>query len=149
MTVLLLGSLVAILALPLVAQAAVETHTGQGIGPVYDRAHEITVNGIIQTVVAKPKAGAPAGMHLLVMGPEGLVDTHVGPFLSKATKQALQEGTAVRVVGAMTSIRGKSYLLARQLTVGGQTIKVRSSHGLLAPELTNHRAHSSNEGGAR
>jgi hypothetical protein len=123
----------AILAVPLGAQPASETHAGQGLGPVYDAAHEITVNGTIQTVVTRHTKGTPAGMHLMVMGPEGLVDAHVGPFLNKANRDALQEGAAVRITGAMSSQHGKTYLLARELTVGNRTITVRSTHGLLAP----------------
>ncbi|HWW15610.1 MAG TPA: hypothetical protein VN310_13185 [Candidatus Dormibacteraeota bacterium] len=135
----------AILAVPLGAQPASEARTGSGIGPVYDAAHEITVNGTIQTVVIKHTKGSPAGMHLMVMGPEGVVDAHVGPFLSKANREALQEGAPVRIVGAMSSQHGKSYLLARELTVGNRTITVRSEHGLLAPMPTGRRARSRGE----
>jgi hypothetical protein len=143
---LLSGLLFAILAIPLVAQPATEVHPGLGIGPVYDAAHEVTLNGIIQTVVTKHTKGVPVGMHLLVSGPEGVVDAHVGPFLNKQAKEALREGTPIRIVGAKTSIRGKSYLLARQLTVDGHTFTVRSRHGLLAPQPSNHRVHSTNQG---
>ena len=69
---LLSGLLFAILAVPLVAQPATEVHPGQGIGPVYDAAHEVTLNGIIQQIVTKHTAGTPAGMHLLVTGPGGV-----------------------------------------------------------------------------
>ena len=148
---LLTGLTFAILAVPLVAQPATEVRPGQGIGPVYDAAHEVTLNGIIQQVVTKHTAGAPAGMHLLVTGPKGVVDAHVGPFLNKQAKEALREGTPIRIVGAKTSIRGKSYLLARQLTVDGHTFAVRSKHGALVREAANHRVHSADEvkGGAQ
>jgi hypothetical protein len=130
---LLAGLLLAILAVPLVAQPPTETHVGHGFSPVYDAAHETTLTGTIRKVVTQHAAGSPAGMHLLVSGPEGVVDAHVGPFLTKETKQALQEGTPVRIVGAMTSMHGKGYLLARLLTVGDHTVKIRSERGLLAP----------------
>ncbi|MGO8796429.1 MAG: hypothetical protein ACLQLC_16530 [Candidatus Sulfotelmatobacter sp.] len=153
---LISGLLLAIAAFPLVAQPASETRAGHGIGPVYDSAHEITLSGTIQAVVTKHAKGSPAGMHLMVMGSEGLVDAHVGSFLSKQVKEALHEGDAVRIVGAMTSEHGKSYLLARTLTVGGQTVKVRSEHGLLGPMPSGQRhARSANKtavetnGGAR
>jgi len=133
----------AIVAVPLGAQAASETHSG--IGPVYDAAHEITVNGTIQTVITKHTKGSPAGMHLMVIGSEGVVDAHVGPFLSKATKEALQEGAPVRIVGAMTLQHGKSYLMARELTVGNRTLMVRSERGMLVPMPTARRARSGGE----
>jgi hypothetical protein len=130
---LLTGLLIAVVAVPLGAQPAPETSAGRGIGPVYDGTHEVTLNGTIEQVVTKHVVGSPAGMHLLVMGPEGVVDAHVGPFLSKATRDSLQAGSRIRVVGAMTTLRGKSYLLARVLTVNDRTITVRGSRGTLAP----------------
>lgn len=133
-------ALLAIVAVPLTAQPADQAQAAKGIGPVYNAAHEITLDGWIQTVVTKHTPGSPAGIHLMVMGPEGLVDAHVGPFLDKEMKSALQEGAPVRIVGAMASLRGNDYLLARQLTVDGRTITVRSEHGLLAPiRSTAHR----------
>jgi len=142
---LLLGLLFAVVALPLSAQPASESHAGQGLGPAYDAAHEITVNGTIQTIVTRHTKGSPAGMHLIVMGPEGVVDAHVGPFLSKANREALQEGMPVHIVGAMALQHGKSYLMARELTVGNRTITVRSEHGLLAPMPTARHARSRSE----
>ena len=126
---LLTGLLFAILAVPLGAQPAPESRVGHGFGPLYDAAHETTLHWTIQEVVTKHAVGSPAGMHLLVAGPQGVVDAHVGPFLSKETKEALQTGTPVRIVGAMASLHGKNYLLARELTVGGTTVTVRSEHG--------------------
>jgi hypothetical protein len=130
---LLSGLLFAILAVPLGAQPASESRLGRGFGPVYDAAHETTVNGTIQKVVTKHTVGSPAGMHLLVAGPQGLVDTHVGPFLSKQTTAALQAGMPVRIVGANVSMHGRNYFLARQLTVGNNTVTIRNEHGLLRP----------------
>lgn len=130
---LLAGLLLAISVVPAAAQEAAESHLGRGFGPVYDAAHEITLTGTIQEVVTQHVAGSPAGIHLLVAGPHGVVDAHVGPFLSKQTKESLQVGMPVRIVGAMSSPEGKSYLLARVLTVGATTVIVRSAHGLLLP----------------
>ena len=115
---LLAGLLLAIVAVPLRAQPAPETRNGRGFGPVYDAAHETTLNGTIREVVTKREPGSPAGMHLLVAGPEGVVDTHVGPFLSKQTQEALHSGAQVQIVGAMSSLHGKNYLLVRELVVG-------------------------------
>lgn len=128
---LLVGILFAILAFPLGAQTTPESPAGRGFGPVYDVTHEITLNGTIQQVVTTHVTGSPAGMHLLVSSPRGIVDTHVGSFLSKETKESLQAGAAVRIVGAPILLHGKEYFLARQLTVGGSTVTLRSEHGLL------------------
>jgi len=137
---LIAGLLVAILAVPMFAQPASEARP-HGFGPFYDSAHEITLNGTIRTIVTAHTKGSPAGMHLLVTGPEGnVVDAHLGPFLNKATRETLQEGTPIRIVGAMTTLHGKSYLYARLLTVNDRTITVRSTHGVLSPMPTARRA---------
>jgi hypothetical protein len=155
--VLLSVLLFAILAVPLPAQPAPESRSPRGFGPFYDAAHEVTLHGDIQQVVTRRVLGSPAGMHLLVAGPEGLVDAHVGPFLSQEVKAALHTGTPVQIVGAMTSLNGKSYLLARELNVGGSTVTVRSKTGFLlrahaarvVPARSQKLPQSQIEGGAR
>jgi hypothetical protein len=127
----LAGLLFAVLAVPLGAQPASETPVGQGFGVVYDAAHEITLTGTVQEVVTRRMPGRPAGMHLMVAGPQGLVDAHVGPFLSREMKEALHTGTPVQMVGAMASLRGRKYLMVRELNVGGNTVTLRSDHGFL------------------
>ena len=129
--VLFAGLLLAIFATPLGAQPASETRVGHGFGVVYDAAHEITLTGTIQGVVTRRMPGRPAGMHLMVAGPGGLVDAHVGPFLSKEMKEALHTGTPVQLVGAMASLRGRKYLMVRALNVGGTRITLRNERGSL------------------
>ncbi|MGA2100801.1 MAG: hypothetical protein ABSG34_06830, partial [Candidatus Sulfotelmatobacter sp.] len=75
------GLLLAIFALPVGAQPVDEAPTAPSRMIIYDSAHEVTINGTVQTVVAKHVAGSPAGMHLLVSGAQGTVDAHVGPFI--------------------------------------------------------------------
>jgi hypothetical protein len=128
---LLAGLLFAVQAVPLGAQPASETRVGQGFGVVYDAAHEITLTGTVQEVVTRRMPGRPAGMHLMVASPQGLVDAHVGPFLSREMKEALHTGTPVQLVGAMASLRGRKYLMVRELNVGGTKVIVRSEHGFL------------------
>jgi hypothetical protein len=158
MIVGLLIGLLTILTLPLTAQPASETHASvRGFGPVYDAAHEVTLSGTIQKVVTKHTVGSPVGLYLLVEGSRGLVDAHVGPFLSKETKDALHTGTPVQIVGANVSLHGKTYLFARELNVGGSTITVRSKRGALAHEHSNREhvargkatSHTEANGGAR
>ncbi len=128
---LLSGLLFAIIAVPLGAQTAPESRAGQGLGSGYDAAHETTFTGNIQELVMQHVAGSPAGMHLLVDGGQGVVDVHVGPFLTSETKEALHAGTPVQIVGATALLHGKEYFLARELNVGGQTITIRSKRGFL------------------
>jgi hypothetical protein len=141
---LLIGLLFAISSIPLGALAAPASRAGRGFSPTYDLARETTLTGTIQEVVTSPAPGSPAGMHLLVAGP-GVVDTHVGPFLSKETKDALQTGAPVQIIGATLSLHGKDYLLARQLTVGARTVTVRNKRGLLVYEPSTRAARSRTE----
>ena len=134
LTGVLTGVLLAFFALPVGAQPVDETHPAPSRMIIYDSAHEVTINGTVKSVLAKHVAGSPAGMHLLVTGAQGTVDAHVGPFIPKTIRQALHMGLPLEVVGSMTTVRGKQFLLVRQLIYGGQTITVRNSHGfLLAP----------------
>lgn len=108
----------------------------------YNASHELTVTGTVQQVVTKHAMGSPAGMHLLVAGPEGVVDAHVGPFMSKDTREALHTGLPIQIVGAMENLRGKQYLMARQLVFGGRTVTVRSRTGFLLGAAESRRATS-------
>jgi hypothetical protein len=152
---LLTGLLFAILAVPLGAQTTPQPRAVRGFGPAYDAAHEITLNGTIQEVVTRHAIGSPAGMHLLVAGPAGVVDAHLGSLLSKETAEALQVGTPVRIVGATVLLHGKEYLLARQLTFGDHTVTIRSSRGFpvypYAPRIgkTTDHAKVETKGGTR
>jgi hypothetical protein len=134
-TTLLIAGLCALifatLAVPLGAQPASETRTGSGIGPVYDAAHEITVNGTIQTVVTRHTKGSPAGMHLMVNGSEGTFDAALGPYMTKETQEALKAGTPLQIIGAIEKVRGREYLLARQVNFNGRTVTVRNLNGSL------------------
>lgn len=156
-TSLLAALLFAIIAVPQGDLAASETHPAQGFGPVYDAAHETTLNGTIQQVITKHTVGSPAGMHLIVVGPQGLVDAHVGPFLLKEMKTAVVAGMPIRIVGATTLLHGKSYFLARQVTIGDRTVTVRSPRGIMLPPhsdvaphgRTRKSAQTEKDGGAR
>jgi hypothetical protein len=142
---LLSGLLFAILTVPLGAQSAPESRARQGFGPAYDIAHETTLVGTIQSVVTKPEAGSPAGVHLLIAGPQGVVDTPVGSFLSKETIAGLQAGVPVQIIGATLSLHGKDYFLARQLSVGSRTVTVRSERGFLMHEHSSRVASTKSE----
>lgn len=129
LTALLTGVLMACLAAPVTA--ATESQPARGVVGQYDAAHEMTINGTVQQVITKRTVGSPAGMHLKISGTNGVVDAHVGPFLTKSMLQAVHTGLPLQVVGSMVTIRGKQVLLVRQMIYGGQTVIVRNSQGLL------------------
>jgi hypothetical protein len=110
----------------------------------YDKAHEITVNGSIQSLSNERVSGSPVGLHLFVAASQGVVDVSFGPYVSKETQEALHTGTAVQIVGAMETIRGKNYLLARQLIFGGRLVTIRNENGMPIRTGENARAKRSN-----
>lgn len=101
----------------------------------YNPANELVLNGTIQEVVTARRIGSPPGMHLLIRGPQGSLDAHVGSFLAKDVQAALRPGASVKVVGAIELLHGQQYLLARQLEFNGRVITVRSSRGFLLRSL--------------
>ncbi len=128
---LLTGLLFAIFTPPLSAQSAPETRATRQPVLGYDKAHEITLNGTIQEVVSKRIGGSPIGLHLLVASSKGMVDAHLGPFIGKDTQEALHAGTPVQIIGAIETLHGKDYLLAREVIFGGRQVTVRSENGFL------------------
>jgi hypothetical protein len=146
---LLSGLLFAILAVPLDAQTAPETSTQRPTSLGYDKAHEITLNGTIQEVISEHIAGSPAGIHVMVAGSKGIVDAHLGPYLTKDMQEALHAGTPVQIVGAVVTLHGKDYLLARQLIFSGRVVTVRNENGFLVraygPRVGRSKPESSTE----
>ncbi len=131
LTGLLPGVLLLLLAAPLFAQPAEVAHNAaRGVGQ-YDAAHEVTINGTVQSVVTKRTPGSPAGMHVLVSSASGTIDAHVGPYLTKAMQEAVHTGLPLQVVGSMSTVGGKRMLLVRQMIYGGQTVTVRNKYGFL------------------
>ncbi len=141
-----------LVAMPAFAQKAGQIPSQSGVIPVYDSAHEVTVQGNIENVVTGTTWGGPLGTHLVVATPRGPVDAHLGPFATKGPNALnLHAGEAVQMVGAMAMIEGKEVLLARTLTVGGQTRVIRNERGFLvqpgAPGAS--RSKTSEKGGLR
>jgi hypothetical protein len=129
----LAGLLFAMLAVPAGAQATHESPTRSPLG--YDKAREITVDGTIQSVVTQRVPESPFGLHVILESSQGTFDTHLGPYLTKETQEALHIGTPIQIVGALQKVHGRSYLLAREMNLGGSIITIRNQNGLLARAL--------------
>jgi hypothetical protein len=128
---LIVGLLFATLTVPLGAQPVPTSRAGRGLGPFYDSTREVTLTGDIQSVATKHVVGSPAGMSVKVASAQGLVNAHLGPFLTKEVAESLHLGTPVEIVGATVTTHGKSLFLARLVKVGGTTITVRNKNGIL------------------
>ncbi len=129
--------LLATLIIPAGAQEP-KSAVGRGFGPAYDLAHETTMAGTVQEVLAQPQAGGLGGVHLLVAGPQGVLDAHLGAFLSKETKDSLHAGMQVQLVGAPVQLHDKAYLLVRELSIDGHAVVIRTERGFFVqPHGTN------------
>ncbi|MEI9979609.1 MAG: hypothetical protein WDN23_11530 [Edaphobacter sp.] len=91
----------------------------------------MTFGGTVGAVVSKNPAGAPTGFNLLMNGTKSDLYVNLGPNLHGNIRQSLSSGQAIQVVGIVRSFSGRSYLVARQLVIGNQTIDIRSSNGAL------------------
>ena len=118
-------------ALLLVAAQAAPSEPARGFGFAYDPAQEITITGTVTQLVSHPAPGMPMGTHLLISSSGKTVDAHVGPYLSKDTKDALKVGQLIQITGVNERVHGQNVLLARQLILAGRQVTVRNERGFL------------------
>jgi len=151
----LIAPFLAILAVPLVAQAANEAPAQHPWNQVYDKDREISVDATIQEVVSHRVAKSPVGLHLVVTSSQGVFDAHLGPYMSKANIEALHAGAQLQIIGTVQQINGRPYLLARQVVLDGRTVTVRTERGIFVREMAmshavpEKRAEVESTGGAR
>jgi hypothetical protein len=104
-------------------------------------ARDIAMAGTVQEVITTHILGTPVGLQLAMEGPQGSFIASLGSTLSNRVRQTLLPGTPVQVSGVMETINGKSYLLARRLTVSGNQVIIRNGHGFLVH--SQQRSHAS------
>ena len=93
-------------------------------------ADEITFAGPIHEIVSKHVSGTPAGLNLLMDGSQTTLYINLGTALDSATQKSLAVGQVIQVKGIVRSFNGTNYLLARDLTLGQQALKIRNAHGM-------------------
>jgi hypothetical protein len=103
--------------------------------------HDIALTGTVQELITTHTQGAPVGIQLVAEGPQGVFTASLGSMLSDQVRQTLSPGTPVQISGVMATIDGKSYLLARRLTVAGHQVIIRNDHGFLVH--SQQRSHAS------
>jgi hypothetical protein len=107
-------------------------------------AQDITVTGTVRQLVKTHIPGAPTGVQLLITAPRGTVTANLGTNLGRTVLQSMSPGAAVQIAGVMQTINGKEYLLARNLTIGGNQIIIRNEHGFLTHYPTHPRGSVNN-----
>jgi hypothetical protein len=98
-------------------------------GPKYDVAHQVKIQGTVEEVREVP--GDYEGTHLVVKTDQGLVLVQVAPtaFL-KEMDTSYKKGDIVQVVGAKTLDATEEQVLAREITIGADTVTLRDDKGV-------------------
>jgi hypothetical protein len=93
------------------------------------KSSDVAVTAIIREVVPNHASGIPAGLHLMLGTPQGVLDASVGPYLAPSIQQALSAGQQIQVIGQVKTIHDQKYLLVRHLVLNGNEIVIRSDNG--------------------
>jgi hypothetical protein len=131
------------LQLPVQAQTA-----ERSVGPLsYDASKEVTLNGTVLSVLAKPSPGMVMGSHLLLTTPSGPVDASLGRFgLMGKGALSVAPGQQVEVTGVMKTVKDKQVFLARTVKVGGEVYTIRNEHGFPVSPQARERANRKTAG---
>jgi hypothetical protein len=105
-------------------------------------AHEVAITAIIQQVVPSHSAGIPAGLHLMLGTPQGVVVASVGSYLPQEVQQALVAGKSVQVIGKVQTVHDQNYLFVRQLVLDGHPITIRNDRGSLVRSRSQERTYT-------
>jgi hypothetical protein len=133
---LLFGLLLAISAVPLVAQPAT-----QHASPYYDVRQEVTMSGTVTSVLSKATPGMLMGSHLMLTTETGAVDASLGRWgLQGKGALSVGAGQSVEVTGVMKTIRNQQVFVARTVKVGARTYAMRNEHGIPVSPQTRSRA---------
>jgi hypothetical protein len=100
-------------------------------------AQDIVVSGTVDQL--SNSRTLPAGFLLNMNGPQGTLTASLGSRLSLEVQQSLTAGATVQVTGTMETIGGKTFLLARTITAGGQQTTLRNQHGFAVYPLATNK----------
>lgn len=100
-------------------------------GPKYDIANEIKIKGVVEEIRTVP--GNFEGTHLLVKTETATILVHVAPadFL-REMDTTFAKGDQVQVMGckAPNPVGPEAEILAREITVGSNTVTLRDDKGI-------------------
>lgn len=98
-------------------------------GPKYDSAGEIKIKGTVEDIREVP--GPYEGSHLTVKSGDKTILVHLAPadFL-KEIEAEFKKGDQVEVVGAKVEGAPEEEILAREITVGNNTVVLRDGKGI-------------------
>lgn len=110
------------------------TGPGMGMGRhgrMYNPATVTTVSGTVEKVHIMHRGGGWGGTHLDLKTASGTFDVHVGPSRyveSQGFKFA--KGDQIQVTGSKVTLREHEAIIAREISMGGKTLKLRNDQGI-------------------
>ena len=130
---------------PIVGQMGSGSGPGRSMrGPLYDPSTETTVKGTVkevQQLTGKPIPGSSgtmsgtcprgwSGTHLALTTDQGTLTVHVGPTAYLTSKNfSISKGDALIITGSKVQYQGSDFLIAREITKGGQVLTLRDTKG--------------------
>lgn len=99
---------------------------GSGMGKNYDASKEVTVSGTVTEITRVPHGDMREGIHLSMSAGNETLVVMLGPtfYLEKQSVKVLK-GDSITVIGSRTG----NAIIARQVTKGSQTLKLRTETG--------------------
>lgn len=121
------AGIAALVVMPLVAGAQWPHHGWHHGAPVFDTRTETRVTGSVEAVNTRPGPdGCEGGTHLTVKTATESIDVHLGPTAWLREQGVdLAVGDVVDIVGWRVTMSGAPGLLARDITKGATTWKLR------------------------
>jgi len=109
----------------------------------YDITKEITLSGIVSSVVKDPapETNMLGGFHLIIESTSGTVDAHLGAFaLEGKAALSVTPGQRIQVTGVMKTIRNQQVFVTRLVLASGHVYVIRNEHGFLVMPTSHTRA---------
>lgn len=145
------------LAFGLDVATAAQRHEGHRMQvPPYDLQTEATFEGTVTKVKQHIMLSCPGcgesyvpsmgfsgpGVSLLVSTPGGALEVHVGPsgFLETFDIE-FETGDQIEVVGSRVNIKGRTVVLAKEITVNGESLLLRLNNGTPRWDQGGHPGH--------
>jgi hypothetical protein len=131
----------AIAAVPLLAVPSAAQTVRTEAHPYYDVHQEVTLRGMVSSVVTKASPGMVVGSHLLLQTESGAVDASLGRWgLRGKGALAVSAGQMVEVTGVKKTLLNREVFVVRSVKSGGAVYTVRNEHGIAVSPQSRQRA---------
>ena len=131
------GLLPAILAVTLSAQII------NPPGAYYDTRQEVTLTGVVLSVLTAPSQGMIPGSHIVLVTTAGKVDASLGRWgLEGNGALSVAPGQVIEVTGVMKTLLDNPVFVARTAKIGDRIYQLRNEFGNPVSPQARERAHA-------